>query len=224
MNRVYIILSLFILPLFYLNAIQTEFNFSTGNQGWVGEFSDYPEGEEAFFELAWGWENIADSKKGLFLSGNNHSDDLFMFLKRQISSLEPNTLYALSFLIEIESAIAPGLIGIGGSPGESLFFKVGAAGEEPVKVAKAGHYFLSVDKGNQGQGGANAQVIGDLANPKVDPINPHYAPKELKNEAPLLVKSDGKGCLWLFLGTDSGFEGSTKFYITKIAITLLDQN
>ena len=114
--------------------------------------------------------------KGLFISGNNHSDDLFMFLKRQIVGLKPNTLYTLAFEATLESNIPPGSFGIGGSPGESVYVKIGASSQEPQKIAKAGFYFLNVDKGNQAQGGADAIVTGSLANPQVAPQNPQYLP------------------------------------------------
>ena len=67
-------------------AIVFSFDFSNETHGWVGGFADYPQGEEDFFELVFDHrelpENLDPSRKALFLSGNNHSDDLFMFLKR----------------------------------------------------------------------------------------------------------------------------------------------
>lgn len=205
-----------------------EFSFSDGEQGWSADFTDYPVGQEAFFELAWGWENLPFEiqgftsyplTKGLFLSGNNHSDDLFMFAKRQIDGFEPNTLYSLSFSVMIESNVPSGVsMGIGGSPGKSVFFKVGASTEEPKKIALNNYYHLSVDKGNQSNSGANAIVIGDLENPSNEPFDPHYFPKQLETEIPLLVQSDPEGRIWIFLGTDSGFEGITKFYIAKVGL------
>jgi len=78
-----------------------------------------------------------------------------------------------------------------------------------------------VDKGNQSQGSQNAIVIGDLANEAVDPNHPVYLPKKLyTNKDFLLVKSDSKGDLWIFIGTDSGFEGVTKFYLAQVILQL----
>jgi hypothetical protein len=220
------LLALLLFPLF---AYGIEFTFPTGSGYWKGDFTDYPVNEEKFYELAWGWENLPTPvasksgpllKKGLFLSGNNHSDDLFMFVKRKIEGLKPNTLYGLDFSLLIESAAAAGSVGIGGSPGESVYIKVGGSTEEPRKVAIDGFYHLSVDKGDQAQSGQNALVIGNLANERVDPNAPTYHPKELRSETLLPVKSDEKGELWVFLGTDSGFEGSTKFYIAQISLQL----
>ena len=68
-------------------------------------------------------------------------------------------------------------------------------------------------------GGENALVVGDLANELVDPGAPQYIPKKLHNEFPLSIKSDPNGQLWIFLGTDSGYEGSTKFYIAEVLLT-----
>lgn len=214
-------------PLFSKSHLETyNFNFLISNQGWIGDFADYDIGEETFFELAWGWFNLPvpimiegeTLSKGMFLSGNNHSDDLFMFMKRQIKGLKPNTHYALSFVVTIENNIPPDQFGIGGSPGESVFFKVGASKKEPEKVAEGQIYRLNIDKGNQSQGGKNAIVVGNLANPLVDPNHPTYQPKTFANEIPLNVKTDEKGHLWLFVGTDSGFEGPTHYYIADIKV------
>jgi len=203
------------------------FDFATSNQGWQGDFSDYPVGEEAFFELEWGWANLPVPlsfknillSKGMFLSGNNHSDDLFMFIRRKITGLQPNTPYDLTFHVLIENNIPPGQFGIGGSPGEDVFFKVGAANIKPHKVNVNGFYQLNVDKGEQSQGGKNAIVVGDLANPLVNPNDPQFEPKSFTNKGnSLRVKTDCKGNLWLFVGTDSGFEGPTLYYIAHISV------
>lgn len=208
--------------LFSEEFVYKEFNFSTGHQGWSGDFSDYPVNQDAFYELAWGWENLPNAteemSKGMFLSGNNHSDDLFMFIKHQINDLLPDTDYELTFLVTIYTNVPVGSVGIGGSPGESVFVKAGASTQEPVKIPQDNFYYLNVDKGNQSQSGRNAVVIGNLANPLTDPENPQYFPKEMYSEVLIKAKSDGDGRLWIFLGSDSGFEGPSKFYFAKIAM------
>ncbi len=48
-----------------------------------------------------------------------------------------------------------------------------------------------------------------------------YRIKTLDNSAsPVKVTADGKGRLWLIVGTDSGFEGLSAFYYARIACTL----
>ncbi len=157
--RKFLIASLF--P-FLCFAENVDFSFSQDNNQWVGDFCDYPLGGELSYELEWGWVNVPEmNTKGMFLSGNNHSDDLFMFIKRSITGLRPNTLYDLTFTVDIVANVPVGHdAGIGGSPGGSVYFKVGAAPIEPRKLLKDNFYFLNVDKGNQSQGGKNAIVVG----------------------------------------------------------------
>jgi hypothetical protein len=76
---------------------------------------------------------------GFYIEGNNHSDDLFMFLKRQLSQAEgvqPNTTYRLKLRITFASKAPGGCIGIGGSPGEGVTLKAGASNIEPKAVLK----------------------------------------------------------------------------------------
>lgn len=213
MKQLICFLILTVISTFPLTAKSYEFSFSEGHDGWVGDYTDYPVGGETFYELAWGWES-----KGMFLSGNNHSDDLFMFIRRQIGGLKPDTRYALRFQIVLETNVPPGMHGIGGSPGESVYVKVGASLKRPEKVAKDSFYYLSVDKGNQSGSGKNAVVVGDLANPLVDPERLNFAPKHFQNEISLNIKTDKNGKIWIFVGTDSGFEGISKFYISKVDV------
>lgn len=210
------------IPLLAGNAFN--YDFSTGHDGWVGDFADYPVGEETFYELKWGWTTLPyrlpGNEKGIVLSGNNHSDDLMMFIKRQITGLEPNKEYQVSFTVTIESNISSGQTGIGGSPGESVYFKAGASTKEPVKKNESGFYRLNIDIGSQGAEGANGVVIGDLANPSVDPDNPVYMPKEMNTSRSIKTTADEQGKLWVLVGSDSGFEGLSAYYIANIKIDI----
>lgn len=211
-------------------SIQFDFNFNTNEQDWAGDFADYPVGEETFFELEFGRAILPSPvsstdevlENGLYLSGNNHSDDLFMFVKRQVEGLEPNTFYALIFNVILESKIPPGQMGIGGSPGESVYVKVGGSALEPQKIDVRGYYQMNIDKGNQSTGGEHALVVGSLANVHVDREAPQFEPISYVNSVPLRVKTDPEGRLWFFLGTDSGFEGPTLFYIARIAVEAIE--
>jgi hypothetical protein len=228
MNNIYkFYLILILTPLFYWLPLQANsdfnFNFSKGHDGWIADFADYPVGEEVFFELNWGWSNLPhpvhETQKGMFLSGNNHSDDLLMFIKRQVEGLEPNTEYDLMFNVTIESNVPVGQMGVGGSPGESVFFKVGASAQEPIKQIQGNYYRINIDIGSQSNGGNDGIVIGDLANPAVDLEDQSYMPKELHSPRSFKAKTDGNGRLWLLVGTDSGFEATSHYYIASISVS-----
>lgn len=198
-----------------------DFDFSDGSQGWVAQFSDYPPGDDSFYELSSGYRPLPaplNTRSGLFISGHNHSDDLFMYLKRRVSGFEPTTNYQVSFVVEFATDVPTGCGGIGGSPGESVFVKAGASNVEPTSVVdQLGWLRMNIDKGNQSQGGVNAIVIGNIANSTLCEQNiRRYEIRQLRSPEPVLVTTDGAGSAWLLVGTDSGFEGVTSLYYTRI--------
>src|SRR5207244_12161890 len=75
-----------------------QFDLANGAQGWSAGFSDYPTGQEAFFELASGIKPMPSppdqTRTRSYISGNKHSDELFMLLKLRIHSIDPATAYA----------------------------------------------------------------------------------------------------------------------------------
>lgn len=198
------------------------YEFSADTDGWIGDFADYPAGEEEAYALEFGYSPLPDpldaSQGSLKLSGRNHSDDLFMFVKRQLTGLTPNKEYRLNFQVQFASNVAEGQFGIGGSPGESVFIKAGAASMEPEKQQdELGWYRLNIDKGNQAEDGEDMVVIGNFSNGTDDNV---YTLKSLSNSSPMRVTASSAGTLWLLFGTDSGFEGETTIYINRIEVEL----
>ena len=153
-------------------------------------------------------------------SGNNHSDDLFMFIQNHINELEPNSNYKVSFEIEFASNAADGQVGVGGGPGESVTLKAGAASAKPERKVVESYYRMSIDKGNQGNGGSDMVVIGDFSN---DTDQNEYTLKTLAAEDALIVSANSEGELWLIIGTDSGFEAATTIYYNEIKVRLKKQ-
>ncbi|MXY36478.1 MAG: hypothetical protein F4Y54_06870 [Dehalococcoidia bacterium] len=201
------------------------FTFDHDAEGWVVEVADLPaDYDQEIYELAGGYRALPEGLQGggIYVQGHNRSDDLFMYLKRQVGGLRPNTEYAVSISLDLATNVPPGLVGIGGSPGESVFVKAGASAVEPTTtVDSIGHLRMNIDKGNQSRGGEAMVVLGNVAHP--DASRNAYAIKTLTNaDAPLTVTTDGKGRLWLIVGTDSGFEGLTTLYYARIAYTLTE--
>ena len=159
------------------------------------------------------------SKPALFISGANRSDDLWMFWKRKAIGLLPNTVYEATFDLELASAAAAGMIGIGGAPGESVFLKAGASTVEPrIVTDKSGWLRMNIDKGNQSQPGASASLLGNAAKPDA---GANYAIIRRDNRASRLRATTAPdGSLWFFFGSDSGFEGTTSLFYTKFTAVL----
>jgi hypothetical protein len=203
------------------------FTFEIGNEGWIGDFADYPNSDnvEQFYEFIYEHSKLpkplSQDIYALKQSGNNHSDDLFMFVKRKIDGLEPNTNYSISFDFQIASNAPNESVGVGGSPGTSVFIKAGASTIEPKKVLDdSNYYIMNIDKSNQKNSGEDMILIGDFANGS---NKNEYALKSFDCPNLISVDSDAHGRLWLIIGTDSGFEATTTIYYNFINIEL-DKN
>ncbi|HSF17401.1 MAG TPA: hypothetical protein VLK65_17800 [Vicinamibacteria bacterium] len=200
-------------------------DFAAGPQGWVAGFADYPAGQEDFYELEADWRALPDSldsgRSALYISGNNHSDDLWMYYKGRIGGLDANRLYRVRFNLEIATAVPRGCVGVGGAPGEDVTVKAGASTDEPDAVLDGELLRMNVDKGQQTNPGPNAVVVGDVANSVACGESPRWELEQLSSGAESVdVVTDRSGSVWLFVGTDSGFEATTSLYYTWVAATL----
>jgi hypothetical protein len=207
-----------------ISVFSVSFDFSQSEEGWKADFTDLPSNAEdsSFYELKYDYADLPPnlgSRKAIMLSGNNHSDDLFMFIKRKVPGLIPNTSYTLLFDVELASNAPKGSVGAGGSPGESVYLKAGASEIEPVKNVQGANYVLNIDKGNQSDDGTNAIVLGDIAIPStVAEYTLITRNNASPSSEPFIAKSNDNGDIWLLIGTDSGYEGTTTVYYTRVMV------
>ena len=206
-----------------LEPARFAFSLELNSEGWVVGFADLPaDYDPSIYELDSGHRALPEGihGAGIYVQGHNRSDDLFMYLKRRVDGLVPMASYEVAVTVELATNVAAGLVGIGGSPGESVFVKAGASTIEPATVIDGtGHSRMNIDKGNQSRGGTQMVVIGDVAHPDV--VNNEFRIKTLDNSgSPVIVEADSAGSAWLIVGTDSGFEGLTRLYYDRIAYTL----
>ncbi|BBI31229.1 copper amine oxidase N-terminal domain-containing protein [Cohnella abietis] len=208
-----------------VNAIKLSYQFDKNNEGWKGGFSDLPvDYNQDIYELKHAREllPVGDANKtnyGLKLQGHNRSDDLFMFLSRNVGGFVPNATYQVKLNFAIYTDVADGMMGIGGSPGNSVIVKAGILNKEPLSVETAGagekYYRMNIDKGNQTTGGTDVKVLGNIAKP--DSEKQGYQRKDFEYNA--TVKTNAKGELFLLVGVDSGYEGLTTLYFDDINVT-----
>ena len=196
-----------------------EWDFHLGAQGFVGDFSDYPPADEAIYELTWDHRVLPSPlapSSGLFISGINRSDDLFMFFRGSAGGLTPGAKYRVTLGTEIATDVPAGCFGIGGAPGESVYVKAGASDQRPVPVLQGTHLRTNIDVGNQSQGGANGVVLGNLANSRTCEQPTRWERKSFRAlPVPAPVTAAANGRIWLLYGVDSGFEGRTGIYFTR---------
>jgi len=215
------------------SSVRLEFDFREGAQGWEAGFAEYsPEMEDMMLEAEVETlpSELGINGTGYYLQGMNHSDDLFMFLKRRLGpddGVVPGQEYRVMFTIVFASNAPSGAMGIGGAPGESVYLKAGASMAEPEVYLDStdNHYLINVDKGlGNSSDGTAASVIGDIANglsaEEIDMENPPYVSLVRQHEHQYTVNASPDGELWLLVGTDSGFEGLTGLYYQSIAVSL----
>lgn len=212
------------------NAAQTQklvFAFSSGDHGFLPLFADYPSDfDPDRYQLTSDHRprpaNLG-SLPALFISGVNHSDDLWMSFKKKLGGFQPHTTYLLTTEIEFASNYPTGSFGIGGSPADSVYVKSGATTAEPrVFVDEQDWFRLNLDKSNQSSGGEDAGVLGTVAKPE-DGTQDYVLVRRHNLGQAHSVTTDDEGSFWLIFGTDSGFEGETALYYTRLTVWMHPQ-
>lgn len=203
-----------------------EFEFSRNDAGFTPGFAGLPaDADPATYALLGLIQPLPNdmSSRGYFLKGSNESGELFLFLKRQIAGLEPNTEYQATFEVDLLTAIPEGISSPLGSPGEDVFVKTGATTAEPVEVTdERGWSRLSIDIGDPGEGGADTVNLGNIAYQPTDPEDDgSWQTKTLSSAGQrFMVSSDAEGNLWLLVGVHSDFEGLSALYLQSVAVSL----
>lgn len=217
------------------------YDFDANMENWEALFADYPAASadagqaviDQFYELQGRHAHLPeplDSAEGAVeLKGSNHSDDLQMFVKRELSGLRPNTDYRLELVATIATDAPSGCMGVGGAPGESVWIKAAAATSEPKRVKEGSadepsetYWRLNLDVGEQSNDGTDGRVLDDFANSQdCEDTEFEYELKTVStmDGEPLEARTDARGTLWVLFGTDSGFEGVTRLFIDSIVIT-----
>ncbi len=213
-------------------VVRVPFNFGASADNFLADFTDYSLGQEVgdqgirFVSEFRRLPPPLDNRFGLLLGGTNRSDDLFMYIYRQVTGLVPGQRYRVQVDITFATNVPRDCVGIGGSPGESVYIHAGASAAVPTKVIQGTSVRSSIAKANQSQSGRETITIGNFAGGGGTCTAGQYALKTLSTAArevtsaplpappadALLLTADAQGRLWIVVGTDSGFEGRTEIY------------
>ncbi|WP_373218331.1 hypothetical protein [Ruminococcus sp. 5_1_39BFAA] len=167
------------------------FDFEQSGSEFVPIFADYPDQEDV-------------------------NDDLFMGYVKKLEGFAAGETYRFSVSFKLATNIEGGLVGAGGAPGESVTVKCGIVSIEPKAINESGYFRMNIDTGSQSNGGKNMTVVGDMAKTK----NNHpgeYEFNEFSAEFDTMANEDGE--VYLIIGTDSGFESTTAYYLDDISVT-----
>lgn len=202
------------------------YSFGSTAEGWSADFADYSP-QTADMQLEAGIAPLPPGTaggNGFFIQGNNHSDDLYMFLKRRLGPSDgiiAGQRYSVRTSVTFWTDSSADCIGAGGSPGGSVYLKAGASTGEPLVYLDSAddHYRVTLDKGSQGTGGTEATVLGNIDN-GLPCQSGSWVKVTRTSSTALTVQADASGYLWLNAGTDSGYEGLTQLYYSGISTTL----
>ncbi len=196
------------------------YDFAGGAQSWVAGSADYPVSREPQIGAQTGIRALPlpldVNRTGYYLAGDNNSDDLFLYLKRQITGLKPNTRYSLSFTVAFATRT---------NALNSMVMKAGATTLEPDRVVVTSpppgygtepYYLMNIDKGNQVQGGKDAVVIGDTI--KSHPNDLNWEWKTISSPNAFTVATDQNGSVWVLLGAECTFEVLNEIYYTTVRV------
>lgn len=81
---------------------------------------------------------------------------------------------------------------------------------------------MNVDKGEQASGGEDAILLGHIGNSSTDCLSSIYEIKRFDSQS-FEITTDESATMWLLIGTDSGFEGTTSLYYTYIKVSLYEK-
>ena len=205
-----------------LEVFSSSFDFSESQFGWTADFADYKAPDSLANKLQFSYAALPDNlseKKALKISGINENKSLFMFIKKKLVGLSPNTEYTIVFDVKFASNAPHGL-----ADGDSVKIKVGATTLEPLKIEQDGFYRMNIEKGAALSDGRDMVVIGTIGvnnNDHPEVFNFLVKGNGTTSSYPfVLAKTNSQGEIWLIVGTDSTFKGLTTIYYASIDLIL----
>lgn len=201
-----------------LNVPALEYDMASTASAWTAIYADTA-AIHTENDLEWGFGradlpgNLAG--EGFRLRGKNLSDDMFMAVFRQVDGLEPGMRYTADFTVTFATNALDDQPGAGGSPGSAVGLKAGFADIQPLRVLQGSHYRMNIDHGVQSNSGRDMKLIDTIG---LDGEVQRWDLKTVRGSHAFTARQDGRA--WLVVGTDSGFEGTTEIFLTRVQVRL----
>ena len=179
------------------------YDFTVENQFFEGGASDSYANEKNKPQFDFEYKTLPIPSRPItyaqYISGLNTSGELFMYMKREISGLKPNTRYQVNFMVEFATKYNTNGITAGGSPGDGVIMKAGVTQVEP--------------KNFQNDEMCDLGPIGLTDTTTVWAIN--Y--KDNFNH-PFSFTTGPDGSAWLIIGEESSCICRTEIYFTNLFV------
>jgi hypothetical protein len=147
----------------------------------------------------------------LLVTSKNRDANMFTYLVKPVAGLKPNTTYNVTFEIGLGTNYPQNI-----SAGSAVYLKAGAAPFEPKKDSLTNAFNL--DKGTGDKDGKQMVSIGNVSN---ELNRAGYALVERNNrDKPVQVVASSNGLIWLCVGIQSGYKGTSILYFENINVNI----
>jgi hypothetical protein len=224
-------------------TVELTYDFESGTEGWDAGLSGFPADDEELYGLEVEHTTLPDplgDEGALMVKAANPNDNLFMFISKEITGLQPNTRYDVNFTIEFASSVevdttgfvvdttgvdTTGIVTDTTSIGtgfyamnDTVIIKAGAVSAEPVLEVNNTNYFqfVGIDPGEAGEDGSDLIVLGNFPG---DTSEHEYTLQTVSNENPISVSTNGDGELWLIVASES-YGINTVIYYNHITVEI----
>lgn len=204
-------------------------DFNQDLYGWEVDFADYPVPKSAYdssrYDLSSEYTTLPENlgkRHAIKISGTSADGKLFMYMRKKMSGFKPNTDYTLALEIELASSAR-----VGSPEAENVYLKAGAFYMEPKKVIEKDTYTLNIDKGTVASAGEGMMVLGNIGTNATNGYSDLFSLITLSSNVvntPYRIRSNSQGEIWLIVGTDAGFAGTTTIYYTKVSFIFSASN
>ena len=208
--------------------INWNFTFDSDEEGFEAIFSDYHDDGRSYesYRMEYGHREIpvvGKESMGLYIASMNRSDDIFMGFVKELDGLLVNQRYTFEVSFQLATDVDPSMGGIGGDPGGSVFVKGGVAIVKPESTLNSdeGMYRMNIDIGQQSSSGRDMIAIGNMAKPENMAGVAGFIFKEMGFTFQATTGSNGHA--YLIIGTDSGYEGYTQYYLDNIEVKAIQR-
>jgi|GEM_PF-4397448 len=194
-------------------------DFESGNNAYEYGFANYNESKDSVYELTSNIQDIPDnSSKGLFMSGNNQSESLLMYLSKSIVAL-PDAQYT----VKIDFDIATNLVNNvddGNNNGQAMYVKAGVT-TVPFSTIIDGKDFVrtNLDLGSLVNSGPDGRTLGTVE--KVNSEDESYQYRHFTQSFRVTTKEDG--LISILIAVESNISGVSSLYFDNIIIELAEE-
>lgn len=208
------------------------YSFSNSVEGFEIDVADYDVDHPDNNKIAAGLAQLPEPyeyRQGIRFSWFNYSDDFKGLIKKQITELEADTTYSVSFRVDIVTSESNECVGVGGGPGSSVFVKGAVLPFEPTRFVSSesganAMYRVNIDDGQSG--GEDVVLLGNIGLPiscDASQESRVWEQKTLANDEEYTIITSSTGDAWVYVSIDSGFEGTTEVFIADVELEITQQ-